>query len=136
MVRATQQRKTIHKVLVKYGRPLSVNEILELARSEVTRLGIATVYRNLKVLQSEGQIAPVDLPGQPPRWEIAPAGHHHHFLCRTCDRLFEIYGCPADIKQLLPKGYVLEKHDILLQGQCEACAGKANKRVSPEASRT
>lgn len=129
MVRTTQQRKAIYNALVEYGRPLSVNEILELARSEVARLGVATVYRNLKVLQEEGQVVQVDVPGQPPRWEIAPEGHHHHFLCNTCDKLFEIHGCPEGIKQLLPEGYTLEEHDILLRGQCNTCTKSDHQRV-------
>jgi Fur family ferric uptake transcriptional regulator len=134
MIRETQQREAIREALVDAGRPLSVDELFKLAQNKVAGLGIATVYRNLKALQLEGQIVQVDLPGQPPRWEVAPVSHHHHFLCRTCNRLFEIYGCPDDIKQLLPKGYTLEKHDILLHGQCDACARKANARVNPSAS--
>ena len=121
MRRDTQQRDAIHKALVNAGRPLSVDELFELAQNEVAGLGIATVYRNLRALQSEGQVEQVDLPGQPPRWEVASEGHHHHFLCRTCDKLFEIQGCSEDIKRLLPEGYILEEHDILLRGQCDAC---------------
>jgi Fur family transcriptional regulator, ferric uptake regulator len=131
MVRTTQQRKAIYNALVNGGRPLSVGEVLESARSEAAGLGIATVYRNLKALQEEGQIIQVEVPGQPPRWEVAPANHHHHFLCRSCDKLFEIHGCPDDIKQLLPRGYVLEGHDIMLHGQCNTCAGKARARSKP-----
>ena len=26
--------------------------------------------------------------------------HHHHFKCRTCDGVFEIAGCPGDLKKL------------------------------------
>lgn len=126
MIRDTQQRDAIREALIDAGRPLSVDELFDSARSRVAGLGIATVYRTLKALQTEGQAVQVDLPGQPPRWEVTPSGHHHHFLCRTCDRVFEIYGCPEDVEQLLPTGYVLEKHDILLSGQCDACAGKAN----------
>ncbi len=122
MVRETQQRKAIHNVLVNSGRPLSVNEVFELAQSEVTRLGIATVYRNLRALQEEGQIVQVDLPGQPPRWEVVPEEHHHHFICNTCDRMYEIHGCPEGIAKLLPKGYTLAEHELLLRGQCDACA--------------
>jgi Fur family ferric uptake transcriptional regulator len=122
MIRETQQREAIREALVDAGRPLSVDELFKLAQNKVAGLGIATVYRNLKALQLKGQIVQVALPGQPPRWEVAPLSHHHHFLCRTCNRLFEIHGCPDDIKQLLPKGYILEKHDILLHGQCDACA--------------
>jgi Fur family ferric uptake transcriptional regulator len=123
-MKRTTQRDAICEALVDAGRPLSVDELFKLAQNKVEGLGIATVYRNLKALQTEGRIAQVELPGQPPRWEVAPASHHHHFLCRTCDRLFEINDCPRDIKRLLPKGYTLEKHDILLFGQCDTCAGK------------
>jgi Fur family ferric uptake transcriptional regulator len=125
MKRATQQRTAIRNAITSAGRPLSVNEILEIARQEVARLGIATVYRNLKVLQEESQVVPVDLPGQAPRWEAYPGGHHHHFLCRTCDKLYEIHDCPKDLLRMLPEGYTLEEHTILLCGQCETCIKNA-----------
>lgn len=136
MVRATQQRKAIHKVLVNCGRPLSVGEILDLAQNEAVGLGIATVYRNLKALQEEGQVVQVDLPGQPPRWEIVPGSHHHHFLCNTCDKLFEIHGCPEGIAGLLPKGYTLAEHELLLRGQCDACSGRSDPAVKPKLTRS
>ncbi len=126
MRRDTQQRDAIRKALANAGRPLSVNEVFELAQNTVAGLGIATVYRNLKALQLEGWIAQVDLPGQPPRWEPAPENHHHHFLCRTCDKLFEIHACPEGLRRLLPEGYTLEEHDILLRGQCDACTENTN----------
>jgi Fur family ferric uptake transcriptional regulator len=126
MKRDTHQRAAIRKALLKAGRPLSINEVFELAKNEVAGLGIATVYRNLKALRAEEWIIQVDLPGQPSRWEISPQPHHHHFLCRTCDKLFEIHGCPEGLIRLLPEGYTLEECDILLRGQCDACIGNAN----------
>jgi Fur family ferric uptake transcriptional regulator len=120
--RRTAQRNAIYDVLTTSGRPLSVDEIFTQARSRSAGLGIATVYRNLKLLQQEGEIVAVDLPGHPPRWEVAPERHHHHFLCLYCDKLFEISGCPEGLRRLLPEGYTLEEHDILLRGRCEACA--------------
>jgi Fur family ferric uptake transcriptional regulator len=95
-----------------------------MAQRMVSGLGIATVYRNLKALQKDGSVVAVDLPGQPPRWEISPESHHHHFLCNKCDKLFEINACPDDLKHLLPDGYTLESHDILLRGQCKGCSVK------------
>ncbi|HXX59066.1 MAG TPA: transcriptional repressor [Dehalococcoidales bacterium] len=131
MVRATKQRKAILDSLLHCGRPLSVSEILESAKNSVKGLGIATVYRNLKALQEDGSIKKVDLPGQLPRWEMVPEEHHHHFLCRTCDKLFEVHACPENIAALLPDGYILETHDILLQGQCDTCAGFRRTRSGP-----
>jgi Fur family transcriptional regulator, ferric uptake regulator len=129
MKRDTHQKDAIRKTLLDAGRPLSVQEIFKSAQNDAASLGIATVYRNLKTLQIEGLIVQVDLPGQPSRWEIAPEAHHHHFLCRTCDKLFEIQGCPENLKHLLPKGYTLEEHDILLRGQCDSCTRKIRLRL-------
>ena len=130
MRRDTQQRDAIRLALVKARRPLSVREVFELAQSELAGLGIATVYRNLKALQLEERIVQVDLPGQPPRWELAPESHHHHFLCRTCNKLFEIHDCPEDLPRLLPKGYTLEDHDILLRGRCNVCSGNGSSHLN------
>ena len=126
MKRETHQREAIRKALLNAGRPLSINELFELAQNDVAGLGIATVYRYLKALQTEEWIVQVDLPGQPSRWEVSPQAHHHHFLCRTCDKLFEIHDCPEDLMHLLPEGYTLEEHDILLRGQCDACTGNTD----------
>jgi Fur family transcriptional regulator, ferric uptake regulator len=126
--RDTRQKNAIRKALLSAGRPLSVKEILEIAQNEVSGMGVATVYRNLKALQAEGLIAQVDLPGQTARWEL-PEGHHHHFLCRGCDKLYEIPDCPEDLGRLLPEGYTLEDHDILLRGQCEDCVKKSHSRL-------
>jgi Fur family ferric uptake transcriptional regulator len=122
MVRVTQQGSAIRHVLKKIGRPLSPREIFDTAQREVSGLGIATVYRNLKALQKEGLVNTVELPGQPPRWELTADRHHHHFLCTSCDKLYEINACPENLQHLLPEGYTLEEHDILLRGLCSECS--------------
>jgi len=124
MMRNTSQRDAIRQVMVQADRPLSTGEIFDLARGRISRLGIATVYRTLKSLKEEGAIREVDLPGQSSRWEFANKDHHHHFLCRKCDKLFEIEGCPGDLGNLLPPGYALEEHSILLEGKCRDCLVK------------
>jgi len=126
MIRVTQQGNAIRQILQNAGRPLSPQEIFDMAQKEVSGLGIATVYRNLKSLQQEGAVVAVELPGQSPRWELAPESHHHHFLCNTCDKLYEINACPEDLQRLLPEGYILEEHDILLRGLCNDCSRNKN----------
>ncbi|MBN1690382.1 MAG: transcriptional repressor [Dehalococcoidia bacterium] len=121
MKRKTSQREAIRRVIIRADRPLSTDEIFKMARKLVPGLGIATVYRTLKSLKEEGSIHEVDLPGQTSRWELSDKDHHHHFLCRTCDKLFEIEGCLGDIDRLLPPGCSLEAHNILLEGQCPDC---------------
>ncbi len=120
--RDTRQRKAIRKALREAGHPLSPKELLEKARDEVEGLGIATVYRNLKALQEEGWLVPVELPGDTPRYELAGKDHHHHFHCRECDRVYEVDGCPGNVRALTPDGFQLEDHEFVLYGLCERCA--------------
>ena len=50
MERSTRQRRAIREAFLEAGRPLSPQEVLELARKKVPSLGLATVYRTLKGL--------------------------------------------------------------------------------------
>jgi Fur family transcriptional regulator, ferric uptake regulator len=122
MERDTAQRRAIRAAFEDANRPLSPREVLVAAQDEVPRLGIATVYRNLKALVDEGWLAPVELPGEPPRYEVAGKEHHHHFMCRECDRLFELHGCTDDLKSGVPRGFRVESHEVVLYGLCRACA--------------
>lgn len=122
MQRETKQRKAIRDALEDAGHPLSPKELLSLARDQVSGLGIATVYRNISALQEEGWIVPVELPGEPPRYEVAGKAHHHHFHCRECDKVYEIEGCPGNLQSVTPVGFQLETHEVVLYGLCEICS--------------
>jgi Fur family ferric uptake transcriptional regulator len=121
VLRQTQQKTAIQKVLERAARPLSSNEILLLAQAEVAQLGIATVYRNIKNLLAEGVIKTVALPNTAPRYELANLAHHHHFQCNNCDKVFDIHGCTHGLNTLAPAGFNVQAHDITLYGQCLEC---------------
>jgi Fur family transcriptional regulator, ferric uptake regulator len=119
--RHTRQRTAIRDALEHAGRPLSPPEILNLAKGRVKALGLATVYRNIRAMIESGEIVQVELPGDSPRYERAGKHHHHHFHCRTCGKVFEAEGCPTGLATLVPGGFELEGHEILLFGRCRAC---------------
>lgn len=122
MERNTRQRAAIRRAFDDARRPLGPQEVLDLAQPYAPGLGIATVYRALKSMVEEGQLAPVELPGEPARYESAGRGHHHHFRCNSCDRVYEVEGCPGDLSPLAPPGFQLQGHDVLLYGRCAYCA--------------
>lgn len=121
MERRTRQRDAIRRVFEEAGRPLGPTEVLEAGRAHVEGLGIATVYRTIASLVDSRWLSPVELPGEPPRYEIAGQGHHHHFRCRRCARVFEIRGCPTELDALVPSGFALERHEVTLYGLCTEC---------------
>lgn len=124
MIRHTRQRAAIEAALRQGGGPLSPQEILHRARAEVQGLGIATVYRALKDLLTEKRIVAVEVPGAPPRYEWPDSRHHHHFLCRRCDRMIDIAGCPEGIERYAPPGYTVERHELTLIGLCADCLSR------------
>lgn len=135
MERDTSQRRAIRKIFEEQGRPLSPQEVLEEAQAHTATLGIATVYRNLKALVEAGWLVPVGLPGEPDRYEMAGKEHHHHFRCRECERVFEVDRCPGNIQNMVPDGFRLESHEVVLYGLCVSCVeSKPRSKTSVKSS--
>lgn len=120
MQRKTLQRENIQAVLKEAARPLTVHEILERAARKVPSLGIATVYRCVKALMESGEVSLVEIVGEPLRYETAHLAHHHHFVCDTCRKVFDLQGC-VPISALVPSGFKLRSHEIVLFGTCASC---------------
>lgn len=128
MERNTRQRAAIREAIAGASRPLLPQEVLDAAQAQVPGLGIATVYRNLKVMVDEGELQPVTLPGENARFELVGHGHHHHFQCRQCGRVFDVHACPGDLSRLAPTGFSVEGHDLTLYGRCSDCQPPAPPR--------
>jgi Fur family ferric uptake transcriptional regulator len=119
--RNTRQRNAIRSAFDAAARPLGAQEVHELAQPAAPGLGIATVYRCIARLLEEGELVAVELPGGPPRYERAGLSHHHHFHCNSCGRVYDLPGCTGNIEQLIPRGFTLDRHEIVLYGACSAC---------------
>jgi Fur family ferric uptake transcriptional regulator len=128
MERQTRQKDAIRKAFAEAGVPLSPREVLERASRSARGLGLATVYRSIRALVEQGDLVPVELPGEAARYEVSGKDHHHHFSCTRCQRVFEVEGCPGNLKGLTPPGFRLVGHDLVLFGLCDAC----NRSETPE----
>jgi len=122
MPRKTEQRDAIRDVIEHAERPLNAQEILARAQVAVPRMGIATVYRNLKAMVEDGSLATVELPHEASRSERSDLGHHHHSPCTSCPRVFDIDGCAGHVDELAPEGFAVEHHEIMLYGRCPECS--------------
>ncbi len=123
MARKTTQRQAIQAVFEAANRPIGPNEVRLAALESTPALGIATVYRAIKDLLDDGWLTCVQLPGEATRYERAGKRHHHHFHCNQCRRVFEADGCSLSLKNLVPRGFKLTAHELVLYGLCAGCMG-------------
>ncbi len=124
MKRQTAQRRAILQALEEAQGPLTPQEILERAGRVQEGLGLATVYRNLGVLEAHGSVVSVHLPNDSTRYEPAGRGHHHHFRCESCEGVFELGAtCPVAVLEgaTLPGGFRVRDHELTLYGLCPDC---------------
>jgi len=123
--RRSPQREAIRRVIDRAAGPLTVQQIHSHAKRSIRNLGIATVYRNVNLLLDAGHIRTVTLSDGQARYESAELGHHHHFKCRVCRRVYDLPGCQLSksVDTKLPDGFVAEEHEVTFHGTCPDCSG-------------
>lgn len=119
--RRTQQREILVEIIKRAVGPLSVNEIHKHAEEDGHAIGIATVYRTIKLLLDSNIIRAVTLPDGQARYEIAELGHHHHFHCSKCSTVIDIDKCCMHLHENEVEGHLIESHEITLFGICKNC---------------
>ncbi len=121
--RNTRQRETIVDVIQEAAGPLTVQEIFERAQEAVPGLGVATVYRTVKLLTDAREIQAVILPSGETRYESARLGHHHHFHCRVCETVYDMETCLVQVpaSRTVDHGFVIESHELTCYGVCRNC---------------
>ncbi|MEX0329935.1 MAG: Fur family transcriptional regulator [Puniceicoccaceae bacterium] len=121
MIRRTRQRLAIEEVFQKEKRPLTPPEIHKGAKRILPQIGLRTIYRQLKDMSEEGLIVGVDYPGQPLRYEWVSHGHHAHFICRRCDRVYDLQVEVPDVEIPAPEGFQLTGQETIFYGICPDC---------------
>ena len=122
MKRAKQQL-TVLRALVEADGPLSARELW--TRLSGTGVGLATVYRALQRGVDEGTLEAVEVLGGGLRYEPKDRAHHHFFLCSICDHAFDLFGCVEGLEFLVPDGFQMMRHEVVLLGTCDACGNAA-----------
>jgi Fur family ferric uptake transcriptional regulator len=125
-LRNTKQKDAIRTAFASAARPLSPEEALVEAAKLVEGISAATIYRNIHALVEDAWLSQVVVPGEPARYEVAGKGHHHHFHCDRCGRIYDLAGCTLQPKPKLPGGFRMTGHELFLYGICQSC-GKATR---------
>jgi Fe2+ or Zn2+ uptake regulation protein len=126
--RVTPQRRAILKIIQEQGGHLSADEIYYLARKEVPRLSLSTVYRTLELLKDLDLVSELQLAGSHYRYE-AQSGEHQHLVCLSCGKVIE-FQCAhwAEMHRKLADqhGFKITGSRVELFGYCEECSNVRN----------
>ncbi len=117
----TNQQQTVLRALGEADGPLSARELWSRLIGSGKSVGLATVYRALQRGVEEGTLEAVEVLGRGVRYEPKDREHHHHFLCSTCDHAFDLFGCVEGLDSLVPDGFQMTGHEVVLIGTCDAC---------------
>jgi len=119
-------RRAVVELLGEQDCCLTAQEILDRLRAADRKVGIASVYRILDLLVSEGYVQKIELGSGICRYEpIQPGGeHHHHLVCDSCGKV-EPFEDPSLERALgrveQSSGYDVSLHDVVLHGACGDC---------------
>lgn len=102
----------------------SADEIYTLVRKRLPRISLGTVYRNLEVLASLGEIQKLELAGTLKRFDGDPKPHYH-MRCLDCDRVEDAPVMPLPNLEAALEGrtsYQVTGHRIEFTGRCPHCS--------------
>jgi Fur family transcriptional regulator, ferric uptake regulator len=124
--RNTWQRERVREALADAQGFVSAQSLHARLREENTGIGLATVYRALAGLASQGDADSLQSPeGENLYRACATTGHHHHLICRNCGLAVEIEA--SEVEQWAQRtaashGFTEAEHIVDIFGLCGACA--------------
>jgi Fur family ferric uptake transcriptional regulator len=128
-LRLTRARLAVCRVLTETTEHLKVAEVHRRARRIDGRIGLASVYRAMDVLERLKLVRHVHVDHRHRYYATAADGHCHHLVvCRTCGVVVEFSDCQADamVRVLARRTkFRIEGHSMDFFGQCPACLHRA-----------
>ena len=122
-MRYSHQRERIFRAVMESCEHPTANMVYEQLKTDMPRLSLGTVYRNLNQLADAGRLKKIPLADGSCRFDKTTDAHSH-IVCEQC-------GCVADVE--LPSfeafekaiseetGYTLRSYDVVLRGLCKTC---------------
>ena len=124
--RNTWQREAVREALGADDGFVSAQGLHFMLRESGSPIGLATVYRALADLATEGEADSLQSPeGESLYRACTPGQHHHHLICRNCGLTVEI---EADAVERWAKsvaaehGFTQPNHVVDVFGLCAVCS--------------
>ena len=132
----SRQRQMIKDFLMTRKDHPTADVVYMNVRQEYPNISLGTVYRNLGLLEENGQLMRIPMDNGSDRFD-PNASPHYHFLCRKCGCLQDVPMTALDSLNQLAQahlGGVVESHTLIFKGLCESCkssslTGSASKNA-------
>jgi Fe2+ or Zn2+ uptake regulation protein len=120
--RSTKQLEAVWDAVRGERSHPTADQIYAKVRAVIPNISLATVYRNLQKLVTEGRLQVLTL-GRTQRFDPMVKGHDH-FICEKCGRVYDAFANPKKIlSSYLPhEGFTVTSHELSLYGTCRECA--------------
>jgi Fur family ferric uptake transcriptional regulator len=123
-MRLTTQRQIILEELGKVTSHPTANEVYDMVRQRLPRIGLGTVYRNLELMADIGIILKLEVGGTQKRFD-ATVEPHYHIRCSSCGKVNDAHmAIQEQINEMAEKAsnYKILGHHIEFSGICENCS--------------
>lgn len=125
----TNQRKIVIDALVKHqDQHLNCDEIYDLVKNVDNNLGLATIYRSLKLFVQLGILTELNIGDGSIRYDLidlkANSHNHHHLICKKCGKIIEVKDDSLEaVEKEIEKLYdfKIENHKCKFMGLCKVC---------------
>ena len=125
--RWTPQRKLILEVFLKQEGHVPIEDLHEKIHSQDQTIGIATLYRTMKLLVDSG-LADIHTFNDKTTYErLYQVKHHDHLICKVCEKTVEFEHPLIEKYQLEVcerHGFIMKSHKMELFGICNECKNK------------
>ena len=129
-----EMRNTLQKALVlraahELNHP-SADDVYRAISISYPSVSRGTVYRNLGRLVELGELVKVTMPDAADRFDNTMESHYH-IHCRICGRVDDAHmPYQPNLMDTISDtgGYLIERHDLTLQGICPDCLNKTMKQ--------
>ena len=133
-IRKSFRRDEVLDVFLQCERHITASELVELVHKRYPSIGIATIYRTLKLITESGIARAIEFGDGTIRYEHDYGHEHHdHLVCVECGAFQEINNHSIEKEQekiASACGFSLVKHKMVLYGICPRCLKKGNRRQS------
>lgn len=120
--RNTKQRQLVLEAVRERRDHPSADQIYLDVRGKDPRISRGTVYRNLNLLEENGEILHVKVPGVDRfDWRV---DCHYHLLCTGCGAVSDVpceYHAELDGDLAQKTGYRIARHRTIFEGLCPVC---------------